>query len=266
MAADVGGAARGTEGAVNDIAETHAVLTARHQLREVADAYQALAEIALNGPDPNALRDQRRSSRELPPDPDATGSDGRRLGDVTDKFTAGTTPVHLPTLDARLRIDRWANELTDAVHAYRNANGQPWASRSIATPALLREIADDHLGVFLAGDPMESEKFLKQCLDEVKHARRTTFGLEGRWMRLNIPCAETLIDEDEPDAGRVLCPGEYRMWMKSGEKGLGDMVCDADPEHRLTPAQWFGAKHRKPQWNNAAVANLARTLRLVGGA
>ena len=265
--------------------DSHAVLTARHQLREVADAYDTLAEIALNGPDPHALANQRRE-RAPEPDPNHVGSDGKRLGSVTFRTAATRAGAHLGAIDARMDIAAWATFLARAVMDARNheramiqaaADGmrdgaardemqaladaaRPWRPRSTDPASLLREIAADHLGALVATDPLEAADFRDSCLEYVRMARRQAWPSGARWVRLHVPCPEAGTD----DLGRrVPCPGEYRMWMRPDQDALGDMVCDLDRQHRITPEQWFAAMRRKPV-DQAAAARLARVLRVAG--
>ena len=246
---------------MTDTIETHTVLTARHQLREVADAYDALAEIALNGGDPNALRDTHRATGKDDLDPEHTGLDGRPLGPIVGRTAKTATPANLTAIAARQEIDHWAAWMARTVIDHRDTEGQPWTPPSTDSAAILRDVADNHLGVFLGNDPIMSADFLESCLAQVKHARLTVTGLGGRWMRLHVNCAESVTDQD---GTRVLCAGEYRMWMRADQKYLDDLVCDDDETHRLTPAQWFAALRRKPADPDAA-ARLARTLRLAAG-
>ena len=271
---------------MSDQPETHAVTVARHQLREVADAYEALAERVLNGPDPHVQHDQQRGPVDDELDPDAVGLDGRPLGPVVGATAPSPSPAYMPAVHARHRIDQWATWIARAVMDYRDAEyeslaaaaerlqpgpardaalamaeaAKPWAPRSVDAPSILREVADAHLGVFL-GDPLAAAEFLESCLAAVKVARRAAWPTGARWVRLHVPCSES----DTSDAGeRVPCPGEYRMWMRPGQDALGDMVCDKDGTHRITPSEWQRAMRRKPM-NVEAAARFARELRLAGG-
>lgn len=242
---------------MTDLPETHRVLTVRHQLREVADAYEALAERALNGPDPNVLRDQIRGTEpEL--DPNAPGPDGKPIGEVTGTLVSAPAPAWLPAVDARRKIDQWATWLARAVMDARDASGRPWGPRSHDSAAILREIADEHLGVFLGSNGLEVGEFMDECAEWVGWARRNTLGLEARWLRLHVPCAEMA---DSPDGARVPCEGEYRMRMRSKQDALADMVCDRDQTHRITPVEWMRAMRRAS--NPASAARSVVNIRLL---
>ena len=53
------------------------------------------------------------------------------------------------------------------------------------------------------------------------------------------------------------------MWMKPDQDILGDMVCNHDDTHRITPAEWFRAMRRSP--DAFAAAKSVMNQRLVHG-
>ena len=252
----------------HDEPQAHHVTYARHALRELADAYDTLAEIALNGPDPGARTSQ---SRATAPEP-AEAHDGEH-------FTLANTPTpaYLPAIDARTTINAYATWLTRTVIEHRQrthhqlhaaatalqpgpakdaaaalaAAAQPWNPTTTDPAALLRTIAADHIGAVLPTDPLHAADHLDTLRDHVKHARRATWPTGARWVRLHVPCAEPP------------CPGEYRMHLHPGRDTLSDLVCDESREHRIDPDGWFRAMRRNPA-TTAETARITRTLRLAG--
>lgn len=248
----------------------HHITYARHALRELADAYDTLAEIALNGPDPNARTSQRRA-RPADAEP-AEAHDGEH-------FTLANTPTpaYLPAIDARTTISAYATRLTRTVIEHRHTEHQqlataaaaldpgpardaaqrlaeaasPWTPTTTDPATLLRTIADHHIGAILPADPLDAADHLDTLREHVKHARRAAWPTGARWVRLHVPCAE-------PD-----CPGEYRTHVHPGRDTLDDLVCDENRDHRIDPDVWFRAMRRNPA-TTAEAARIARTLRLAG--
>ena len=255
----------------------HHVTYARHALRELADAYDTLAELALNGPDPGARTSQ---SRATTPEP-AEAHDGEH-------FTLANTPTpaYLPALDARATIAAYTTWLTRTVIENRHrthhqlataaaalgpgpardaalqlaAAARPWTPTSTNPATLLRTIAADHIGAVLPTDPLHAADHLDTLREHVKHARRAAWPTGARWVRLHIPCAE---HTTSPLGERTPCPGEYRTHLRPGRDTLSDLVCDESREHRIDPDSWFRAMRRNPA-TTTETARIARTLRLAG--
>lgn len=222
-----------------------AYLAADRRLRAVADAYEELGERMLYGVEHVGGDRPRPRSDE---------------GRVTAKMAATPAPADLTAATVRMEVAAWASWLAHAVMDARDGAGQPWVPGSTDPAELLREIARDHLGVFLA-HPIEAEEFLRDASDYKRRVEGVAFPTGERWLRLGIPCSEAGTD----DMGRrIPCGGEYRMWMRPEQDVLGDMVCDRDRGHTITPVEWQRALRRRPVDQEAA-ARLARNLRAVKG-
>ncbi|WP_402465761.1 hypothetical protein [Isoptericola aurantiacus] len=208
--------------------ETHAVLVTRQRVHDVADAYDELED--------RLLGDGQRGGHSAP---------------------SSRLPLDANAVVVRTEISAWATWCARAVMDYRDEAKQPWTPSTSDPAALLREIAEDHLGVFFA-DPVEAGEFIDEAKDFAGRAKSAAWPTGARWIRLHVPCPEAGTD----DLGRrVDCGGEYRMWMQPEQDVLGDMVCDRDGTHRITPAEWQRAMRRRPVDEEAA-ARLVRTLRL----
>lgn len=247
---------------MNDIPETHAVITARRHMIEVADAYEALGERMLNGPASDAVPSQKRM----------VVVEGE--GQVELKLARGIVPLDLTAAQARMDIASWATYLArvlmDEVLVERYV-GPPWTvtvvveawSPPTSDPAgLLRHIAENRIGHFTSGDPLASADFLDSAEEHARRARAAAWPTGARWIRLHVPCPEA----GTSDMGeRVPCGGEYRMWMQPGQETLGDMVCDRDSQHRISPVEWQRAMRRKGITSTEGAARLVRTIRLARG-
>lgn len=225
--------------------ETHAVLVAREHLHDIADAYDELDERMLNG------TERVGGDRPRPPADDV-------VPEI--KMARSAAPGDLTALTVRMEISAWATWCAHVVLDARDEAGQPWTPDADDPAGLLREIADDHLGCFLA-DPLEAADFVETAENHAHRARAVAWPSGARWLRLGVPCPEVGTD----DGGRrVPCGGEFRMWMRPDQDMLGDMVCDRDAAHRITPAEWQRAM-RRHIGDEAAAARLVRNIRLAGG-
>ncbi len=211
--------------------QTHAVTTAQTNLRDTADAYDELDE-RLPG-------DARRGTTHAAP--------GSRP----------TLDLHIATI--RMEIANWATQCARAVMDYRYGElNEEWNPTSHDPGDILRDIADNHIGVFLT-HPTIASNFLDRAADITHRARKAAWPTGGRWIRLHVTCPE----HGTSGLGeRIPCGGEYRMWMKPDQDILGDMVCNHDDTHRITPAEWQQAMRRKGVVSADGAAKLARTLRL----
>ncbi|WP_407316662.1 hypothetical protein UQW22_09950 [Isoptericola halotolerans] len=211
--------------------ETHAVVVTRRRMAEVADAYDELEDRLLG--------------------------DGQRGGHAA---PSSRLPLDAHAATVRMEISGWATWCARAVMDYRDEHKQPWTPSTTDPGALLREIADEHIGVFF-GDPIEGGEFIDTAEEFSRRARAAAWPTGARWIRLSVPCPEAAMS----DMGeRVECGGEYRMWMQPEQDVLGDMVCDRDDEHRITPAEWMRAMRRRGVKSVDGAARLVRTLRIAG--
>jgi hypothetical protein len=218
---------------VSDAPQTHAVLVARGHVLDVAEAYEAIGEQL-------TAAGRRGSARTQP---------------------TSRPPADLQLLAVRQEIDAWATWCGRAILDAHDAAGQA-VELAAWTPALLRDIAEVYLGVFFA-DPLQAAEFMEAAEEHAHRARATAWPSGARWIRLHVSCPESGTD----DVGRrVPCGGEYRMWMRPDQDVLGDMVCDRDREHRITPAEWQRAMRRKGVSSPDGAARLVRTIRLAGRA
>ena len=73
-------------------------------------------------------------------------------------------------------------------------------------------------------------------------AERAAYPSGRRWIPLHIACLE----HGTSDKGeRVVCPGQYRALLDPEKPGLiPDMVCEADPTHRISPLDWQRAARK----------------------
>lgn len=211
--------------------ETHAVTTARQHLHDVADAYTELAE-RLYG-------------------------DGEKGGHTA---PSSRSPIDLHVATVRMEISAWATWLTRAVVGAHDGASQPWAPPSDDPAVLLRVIADEHLGVFLT-DATTAGDFLGAAAEHARRAHAAAWPSGARWIRLHVACPEHSTDDQ---GRRVPCGGEYRMWMRPEQDTLGDMVCNLDDAHRITPAEWQRAMRRRGVLSRDGAARLVRTMRIAG--
>jgi hypothetical protein len=231
---------------VSETHETHAVLSARRHLVETADAYDELDERLHNGSE--RIGGDRPRHKADP-------------GEITMKLTRTPVPLDMSAATVRMEIAAWATWLARAVIDARDEAGQPWSPPSTDPADILRDVASDHLGTFLA-DPLVAADFLDTAERHAARAKAAAWPSGERWIRLGVKCPESSTD----DMGRrVACGGEYRMWMRPEQDILGDMVCDRDALHRITPAEWQRAMRRKGITSMDGAARLVRTVRLAGG-
>lgn len=82
----------------------------------------------------------------------------------------------------------------------------------------------------------------EELANDVHNAEKATWdALEpSRWVDVNLTCDE----HGTTDLGeRVPCEGQMRA--KVGRGSLPDLVCNLDPSHRISPAQWERAQWRR---------------------
>lgn len=125
--------------------------------------------------------------------------------------------------------------------------------RDPSTPALLL-IAARHVGSFTAH---EDEELRRSVPDRAAYLRRevkrAAYPDGVRTIHLEAyRCPERLLTED----GALPCPGYWTIRpLPSG--GLADMICSADPEHRVPPYRWMRDVRR---WNR-----LEETAEILAG-
>jgi len=124
-------------------------------------------------------------------------------------------------------------------------------------PTMLTDIARNRIGHFTASpDLLVRDNFHDETRRLRHRAQNAAYPSGRRWIPLHIACTE----HDTTDlGGRAPCPGEYRVLLDPDSHGLmPDMVCDVDPTHRITPAEWQRASRRAALDPAAAAALIAR--------
>jgi hypothetical protein len=114
-----------------------------------------------------------------------------------------------------------------------------WHPANATTPELLRALV--HRVHHLAPD-LTTADHVHDTLAAHVAALRPLAAPDGvRRIPLHQPCTV-------PD-----CDGEYAMRITPGVVALDDLVCDRDPDHRLTPAEWQAVQRRtaRPERNPA---------------
>lgn len=226
-------------------AETDAFGQARAHLVTIADAWPDLDQLVAAGSTP--------------------GSGGGK--------PASRAPIDAHVADVRQEIALWvrflARVLMEEVTVQRTVM-PPWADAGVHTAAwappstdtgeLAQHIAEERLGHFLYH---EDQHLRIEFLDDAERlaglARRTAWPSGARWLRTGVECT----GHGTSDLGeRVACPGEYRVFMHPDQDAVGDMVCNVDREHRITPLEWQRAQRRRPM-NAQAAAKFAKSLRLA---
>lgn len=227
--------------------ETDAYGQAREHLETIADAWVALDDLIAAGSTPGSGAGKPASRVPI----DAHVADVRTELALWVRFLARvlmeevTIERHVPT--------PWVDAGTHA---------EPWAPPTLDTGLLVRYIAKERIGHFLAH---EDQHLRVEFLDDAERlsslARRTAWPSGARWLRTGVECTE----HGTSDLGeRVVCTGEYRVHMLPGQEAMPDMVCSEDQEHRITPLEWQRAMRRRPMDAKAA-AKFVRTLRLADG-
>lgn len=227
--------------------ETDAYGIARGYLETIADAWVALDDLVAAG--------------------SAQGLGGGK--------PASRAPIDAHVADVRTEVALWvrflARVLMEEVVVERvvptpwlgaGTFAEPWAPPTLDTGRLALHIATERIGHFLAHEDQHMRiEFLDDAVRLAGLARRTAWPSGARWLRTGVVCAE----HGTSDLGeRVACRGEYRVFMHPDQDAVGDMVCNLDQEHRITPLEWQRAQRRKPM-NAQAAAGFARTLRLASG-
>lgn len=227
--------------------ETDAYGVARGHLETIADAWVELDALVAAGSAPGAGAGKPASRAPI----DAHVADVRTEVALWVRFLARVLMEEVTV--ERVVLPPWADA---GVHA------EPWAPPTLDTGELARHIATERIGHFLHH---EDEHLRIEFLDDAERlagiARRTAWPSGARWLRTGVVCAE----HGTSDLGeRVACTGEYRVFMHPDQDAVGDMVCNLDREHRITPLEWQRAQRRRPM-NAQAAAKFARTLRLADG-
>jgi hypothetical protein len=93
--------------------------------------------------------------------------------------------------------------------------------------------------------------------NRVTAARSAAYPSGARRMPTGLPCEEHTTNDD---GQRVPCPGKLTTIANPGSNQYADLVCRADPTHRIAPAEWqksaFKTRLKKPL-NADAVRALA---------
>lgn len=225
--------------------ETDTYGATRKQLIIIAKAWTVLDEIIAAGSTPGSGAGKPASRVPI----DAHVADVRTELALWVRFLAR---VLMEEVMVERRIPTpWANAGTHA---------GPWAPPTLDTGELVRHIAEERIGHFLAH---KDEHLRIEFLDDAERlsslARRTAWPSGARWLRTGIDCTE----HDTSDMGeRVVCRGEYRVFMLPGQEAMPNMVCSEDQEHRITPLEWQRAQRRRPM-NAQAAVRFVTTLRLA---
>lgn len=105
------------------------------------------------------------------------------------------------------------------------------------------------------------------AIDELQHALHTARRTVDRPRYRKIPTHVQCLDYETNAKGeRVPCHGEYTVTLDNDKTWIQvpDMVCDHDPEHRVTPDEWQRAARRGAP-NSQAARNFLSNLRRVAG-
>ncbi|HLS02503.1 MAG TPA: hypothetical protein VK054_11085 [Beutenbergiaceae bacterium] len=192
---------------MTDAREEHPSITAARHLRTIADLWpELLAQLSKQG--------QRVDHGGARPKPTAQ------------------IPIDPHVSDIKAEIESWVRflcrTLSDELKTWR-------PPEDTSTPALLRHIADWHIGHFTEHpDEMLAQAIRDDCQDYAHLARKTAYPTGIRKIPLHIACLE----HDTNDQGqRTPCPGQYHTLLIP-DRELQDMVCDHDPTHRMSPWEW----------------------------
>ncbi|MBN8882971.1 MAG: hypothetical protein J0H73_11740 [Salana multivorans] len=171
-------------------------------------------------------------------------------GTSTDESGVRSKPASRPAADLAVSdliadVTSWvyflARTLHDEVTVERDGTTQPWTPATQQMPAMLDEIARWRIGHFTEHDDEMLALAIADYAAEHKRKIRNTIAPTGaRRIDLRIPCLE----HDTDDHGRrTPCCGSYHTTLNPG-RPLGDMICNNDPTHRMTPAEWQTARRR----------------------
>jgi len=225
--------------------ETTTYSRAREQLVDIATAWPVLTDMVAAGSTPGSGSGKPASRTPI----DAHVADVRTELALWVRFLARV-------LMEEVVVERWPGVPWSAGHRV----AEPWAPPTLDTGELAHHMATERIGHFLAH---EDQHLRVEFLDDAKRlsglARRTAWPSGARWMRTGVECTE----HGTSDLGeRVVCQGEYRVFMHPDQDVVPDMVCTDDSAHRITPLEWQRAQRRNPMDAQAA-ARFAMTLRLA---
>lgn len=99
-------------------------------------------------------------------------------------------------------------------------------------------------------------------IDALRDVNRVIDRPRYRRIPVHVPCVQhTTSDLGE----RTPCPGTYYVTLDNTQSftAVPDMICDQDPTHRLTPAEWQRGA-RRGAYNSTAVREFLATLRDAG--
>lgn len=99
-------------------------------------------------------------------------------------------------------------------------------------------------------------------IDALRAVNRVIDRPRYRRIPVHVPC----VQYDTSDLGeRVPCPGSYYVTLDNTQSftAVPDMICDHDPTHRLTPAEWQRGA-RRGAYSSIAVRGFLATLRATG--
>lgn len=228
--------------------ETDTYDRARGHLLTIANTWPRLDELVASGSTPGSGAGKPASRAPI----DAHVADVRQEIALWVRFLARV-------LMEEVTIERVAHEQT-VIPFVPPIVAEPWAPPALDTGLLVRHIATERIGHFLAH---EDQHLRIEFLDDAERlaglAHRTVWPSGARWLRTGVDCAE----HGTSDMGeRVACKGEYRVLMLPEQGAIPDMVCTEDQAHRITPLEWQRAQRRQPM-NAQAAARLVTTLRLA---
>lgn len=165
------------------------------------------------------------------------------------------TPVPINTkastvaYQARMRLLAWTDHIA---HARGEATPATWAAIGQFLDVRAHWIAAQHDGPEAITALTDTLRDVNQVIDRPRYRR----------IPVHVPC----VQHDTDDQGqRVPCPGSYYVTLDSTQSftAVPDMVCDHDPTHRLTPAEWQRGI-RRGAYDSTAVRGFLATLRSAG--
>jgi hypothetical protein len=233
------------------VSENHPAVVARNHLLDIAGIWPEL---------------EARVARGGNPDPRDSGDQGKRK-----RRSVAPIPIDPAVVDVMAEVEAWvvflAHILMDEViietpvlGPVRATLSVSWAPVGVSTPGLLRQVAE-RVGHFTEHeDEMLRLAFMDEVRDFAHKAQNAARPPSRRWIRLGVPCLE----HGTSDLGeRIVCTGQYGTLL--GEGLLGDMICEKDSMHRMTPLEWQRGQ-RRGAFDDQAMQELVRRVLRVGGA
>jgi hypothetical protein len=199
-----------------------------------------------------------------------------RGGSGTGERVTGATrnapiPIEPAVVDVMAEVEAWVVFLvhvlmdeviveTPVLGPVRATLSDPWAPVGVTTPGLLRQVAE-RVGHFTEHeDQMLRLAFMDEARDFARKVLNAARPPAKRWIRLGVACME----HGTSDLGeRIVCTGQYGTLL--GEGLLGDMICEKDSMHRMTPLEWQRGQ-RRGAFDDDAMQELVRRVLRVGGA